>query len=187
MAKTRMNKDKRDVLIKLAESLADVSAEQAEADALKAELTAMTMSYINEGYSEKEMAVLMKYGFGQTRNSVDIQPPSISWNDRVNVTFPTPRDLPRHCTLRVALSHPLWETAQEWRNAEHRVVLAQSEKLKPYLTLIKSSRYYEDIVEVWAEARQARFQSALLLPASVTPDMVKRIQADVKRRARAGV
>lgn len=183
MAKTRMNKDKRAVLVELAESLVDVSAEQAEADALKALLVQKTVAYVSQKFPVGEMVVLMKYGFAQTRNSINIRPPKVSWHERAKVEFPSPYDMPQHAEIRVPLNHVLWEAAQEWRNAEHRVVLAKAEKMRPYLTLIKSSRYYEDIVEVWAEARQARFQAALQLPASVTPDMVRAIQDDVARRA----
>ncbi len=61
---------------------------------------------------------------------------------------------------------------------------ALQEALAPYEVLIRECRYYEDVIEVWAEAVEAadKICGGVTALAKVTPEVVEAIKTDVASR-----
>lgn len=72
----------------------------------------------------------------------------------------------------------------KWRKAVTAYLAHLKQARAPYLVLIEETRFYEDVCEVWPEAKQLadRFGTRPLLPARVTPDLIAQIHADMERR-----
>jgi hypothetical protein len=186
MAKTRLNPEKRGLLYDLAASLVDVSEEQAEAAAVGGILQDALRSHLLERYPPGDMEVLTRYNLSCTFTSLKLGLKGAHHRDRVKVALTPALDLPRHtASLVLGPAHPLWVLAASRKSLEESVEAARVRQEAPYRTLIKTSRYYEDVVEVWEEAGSVSFKMKLQLPAAVTPAMVRQIRQDVARRAGA--
>jgi len=185
MAKTRLNADKRAVLTKLAAELVDMSVEEAAAEQALGVFQDAMRSHLLAKYPPEDMEVLGRYQLAVTHTSLAIQARMAHHQERMTVELNPPLDLPRNTSCRPEPTEPLWVLAQETKKIVDRVATVRREREAPYRTLIKTSRYYEDVVEVWEEAGQASFKMKLQLPAAVTPSMVRQIKQDMARRARA--
>lgn len=72
-----------------------------------------------------------------------------------------------------------------WKAADDTWHKALRTKLSDYDALIDGATYYQDVVEVWPEAEQLRTEFGGGSLIAFSPDVVARIRADVKTRAKA--
>lgn len=72
-----------------------------------------------------------------------------------------------------------------WKVADDAWRKALRTKLSDYESLIDGATYYQDVVEVWPEAEQLRTEFGGGSLIAFSPDVVARIRADVRTRAKA--
>lgn len=186
MPKTRLSQGSRSVLQRHATKLVECPKEHAANETAHTAAYAAVRKMVETRYPPKDMAVLKRYGTADACLEVRIQlaaggvtkwwfrtadkcPLSPSWTNILYITDEaTTKVLERHQETERALKDAL------------------SKKLSDYVSLISAANTFEDVLEVWPEAEAVRSQcGASAIIVAVTPEVVARIRADVRARAKA--
>lgn len=183
MPKTRMNDSIRNRLRELVNEVVLCAAEQDEAERTTRDLLFQVITAVKKKYPPRDMKILQKYdrtnpvgilklklkagGISQV-NLSDVKDPPLRPN-QTNVILPFDRD--EQTNAYVA-----------WEKANDKLRKALKEKRDRYYTLIRSTRYYEDVVEIWPEAAIISNQIVRNLPVALSQDDLSWITRDSKRR-----
>lgn len=205
MAKKRLNQTHRDLLINLASQKVRLNF-KAQYDALDKKVNAIAgklADLIESCYNAKDMAVLRRYEKTETYHTgkqFGIQVPN-DHNVLRTIEFVLPRAIETvngdgYWRFTGSVNKKLkWadvsahHTALEKLQVERaKIDKAREEVFAKYVTLIKSSNNYEDVLAVWSEAAEVSdkivgVQVGTSLVA-LSQDTVKFIKKDVEQRAK---
>lgn len=193
MAKTRLNKTSRKVLISFVRE--KVKCPDLEKDVKKAEdkVSEILRNYINTEYG-KDLPVLSKYGFTMCVHRVPFvftcKDNGSSSEDYHDFYFDSSKDkvtMPnfRYSSTRLGIdkSHPLYEEFHSMKKLHREWSVALEKKQDDYINLINSSRTFEDVEEIWDEVSEIRSEickSTALI--AMSDESIKRIKKDVASR-----
>lgn len=213
MAKIRLNKDKRQKLRDLAESLISFPELEAQLKELQdkweerekkayQELSDLALKITHSIYDPDDMKVLEKYQKAAWTEHVCIRLNSTNYYDRISVKLSESVLIP--FADQVVLSDEQATQGQKLRNLQerHQQVLKDmnNELSKPrntlatkeaelrghYFKIINTARYFEDVTDVWDEANSLRseFEQGSTALVSHNLDSIIAVARDVQQRKR---
>lgn len=195
MRKTPLNKHMRDQLTNFVGVMVDFKDESDRCATMHMEIGRLIADWLLSLYPQNDMVVLEKYAVARVVTSVRH---SLPWREHdddaygerhVEIKVPAvliPAQTSTHYT-QGELPKPIEQRIGKWRKAVTAYLAHLKQAREPYTILIAETRFYEDVCEVWPEAKQLadRFGTRPLLPARVTPDLIAQIHADMQRRKAA--
>jgi hypothetical protein len=187
MPKTRLTSAARDHLMNLMKETVDCPAERRALDKAYAKLAALVVKVLHAKHPPADMAILRKYDCAQQVVEVKL---SLSVGGVVEFKLdPRLHEVwrqPRYGFVgqiyaaddRLTAAYQVWETAM----LAHKK--ARDAKHTDYKALILGSRNLEEVEAIWPAASSARSIIVRNLPATLTPEAVERIKADVALQQR---
>jgi hypothetical protein len=184
MAKIRLTQESRTGLVRHAEKLISCNAEKAVVEKAYKLVAPAIRKIIEAKYPSKDMLVLKKYGASHIDDCI-----------RVNLTaggvdeFKFDKETGPLTACRYCAAYQLDDAATDlfanWKLATEAHTEAVNKKLSDYRSLIRASRNWEDVIEIWPEASQIKPPSPSYALVALSTDAVERIKADVAERKAA--
>jgi hypothetical protein len=177
--KTRLNTHARHCLMDLARSLIrcpDTDKREAEAFDIAAVLV---RNEVENVFPPKDMKILEKYGQAGIDDCIRIT------GQGINMTLFRFKDGTGPLSISCKTFLVSDETAAaviRWENALKDHQEAIKAKVEDYRALVNSSRYFEDVTDIWPEAESVRDEIGTNALTVISPDLIKRIKADVGTR-----
>jgi len=168
MAKKRLNSKSRDLLIRLVHQ--KVVSDETQLDKLESKLNKLFIKDVEKKYPKKDMDILLKYERAILTTSVSLlfTDPLEDTDKAVHSTYTLkePVLLPsggaHYAHTRGKLINnkdsALYKVFSEYRDLKDKLRKEETERRKPYFTIIEDCRYFEDVVEIWSEAEELRSQ-----------------------------
>lgn len=184
MKKTRLNESHRNELKSLARKLVIASVDRTEVDSAHGIAMRLVRQAIEKVLPQNDMRILEKYEMAHDQNTIYVV------GENSNVFYKhfefADGEAPISISGRRFLVN---EKTQEAIVNYEKVFADYNDEIRrrrdDYHVLISTSRYFEDLVEIWPEA--ASISLAPPVPTIYSPDLIQRIKDDVARRQMTGV
>ena len=190
MATIRLNKTHRQNLENLVDTLVTSPETQKKIDETYTVARVEVISAIQKKYPKKDMDIFRKYNVGsytslvafrideqyQTKNRSGL----ISFPLKETDVFYTPCH--QYRTPIVLASLKLSKLLVDYETALGVHKTSVEEKRKPYYTLIHASTTFNQVLDVWPEAKQAYPTVNAGLPSTLTADVIEYIKQDSAKR-----
>jgi len=182
MGKTRLNKSIRLHLFSLVD---EIVKPKKELDTLERDynrIAALIRVMFEKSYPKKQMDTLTKYDCSSIKYRVKVQLSSgavdqFFFLDGEGVTVP---DVFSHTGKVHSLNQLQTHKFKRWIESREDYDEEKKKRVSAYKTLIRTSTYLEDVVDVWPEAIEAKPKPQALVP--VNNETVACIQADMNER-----
>jgi hypothetical protein len=194
MAKTRLLRHHRDTLRAFAREKVQIKKEyQVALDKLKAKIDKMVISWITKNFPPKDMAVLKKYDCTVLDMCINFMVPettlAVQWQFSDDMKDSIPHMPYRaSCSYRTRIHDggtELPKLIDEYNKLKNKAEDDRRNRISDYRSLIESCRNYEDILEIWPEAKELEQRiTGYALPSVVSDEMIARIKADQAERAK---
>ena len=187
MPKVRLHQRGRDALCRLAQTLVSCPKEAAASDAAYVVAADACRKMVETRFPHKDMLVLKKYEAATPDKCLrmNLVPGGFQvWYLRDDDRHPLQPK--RHGCSTYAPDEATSIAVNKAIAAEDAHKKAKEKKLEDYYALISAATTFEAVLEVWPEAEAARGEcGATQLTVAITPDIVKRIRADIAARQKA--
>lgn len=180
--KTRLNSYSRDSLTMLAKSVIKCPAEETALAKAYATAAALVRATVEVALPPKDMKVLAKYERAAVDDCIRLSGPGLNFTYFRFTKGTGPLSFGNRNFL---VSEETGNAVTAWERTDEALKVATKSKLGDYEALIRNSRHFEDIVEVWPEAEKLRGDIGLNTVSVISLDVVDRIKADVASRAEA--
>lgn len=191
MPKTRLNSAGRNHLLQLVDTTVDCPAERRTLEKAYAKIAPLAVKVVLAKHPNADMLVLKRYDCAHQVKEIKL---SLTVGGVVEFEFdPAQHELYRPEKYRwgastiYAADERLTAAYQAWEQARDAYQKAVKDKRADYKALVNSARNLEEIEAIWPAAASARSAIIRNLPATLTPDAIARIKADVAAAQRQRV
>jgi hypothetical protein len=169
----RLLKSEQEMLLKKVEETVFGDREKKAHDEYILECQTKIASALKEKYPAKDMAVLQKYGFTRVTSRIALRRARYEYFDF---------DLPKETLLP---ENACYEDAQMYdkiKLVRDNLKRANSTAREPYVKLIRGSTTWEQVIEVWPEAKKYQPVKGCVALIAVSPEVRGQVRRDSKTR-----
>ncbi|HVJ31609.1 MAG TPA: hypothetical protein VND94_00720 [Terriglobia bacterium] len=187
MAKTRLTQWLRDKMLDKAKEQMVVTKEKAALDKAYAKCAPLVRKVVIAKFPVSDMDILAKYDLIRIDECIKLR---LTAGGIVGFNFEQADAVrvPHHygCGSRIyEADEKLTKAHEDWSAAKDALDAAIAAKTADYRALISGSRYLEEIEAVWPGASFIRPLIGRNLPATLSPDIIARVTADVAAQKKA--
>lgn len=185
---TRLLSNHRQILLALMQQVVDCPAEAKAEAATYAKAEPAVTKLVTSRFPATDMTVLLKHEVAYRDRCLNIQ---LHDGETIRFTFKDQNAAPLvpgregwgHCSRRIYLADDKQtKLIEAWVNAYKALDTAQRQKRSDYTAFINTATTYEQVLEVWPEAKQVEDRIKVNLPSTISPEMLARIKADSASR-----
>lgn len=181
---TRLNAGHRDTLNNFARQVVDAPDEQKVLDKAYNKAAPLVLKVVEKEYPEKDMVVLKKYECASRDACIDLKGPDSTTK---RFLFKDPETAPyvakkTYYGKFYLADAKTYEAVEAWHDAKQAVEKVINDKLSKLRAFIRAATNFEQVLEVWPEAKRVALHISKNLPVALNDADIASITADSLRR-----
>jgi hypothetical protein len=188
MAKIRLTEGMRERLYAMAMKAAVYPKEQREFDRAYAKALPVMTKIVHGDYPASDMAICAKYGVTtkDTCIRLNLTPGGVDEFRFAEADAPVVVSRGYSCRNRIyACDEKATLVFNSWKTAAVALEEAQNQRAADYRALVNASKTLDEVEAIWPGAGEMRASLANNLQATLTADVIARIQADISAQRKA--